>query len=214
MISLQRASPKPPDRELLHGFGAPHRRLLAPLGVTAPSPRHHSDQRRPWCRNRLLLSALCDIVNIENTTIAHHLMERRRHLMLGFCVPVPSLSGRSASLSVLPERSAGWFLKPLIWRILLVIKRSVSDVESIFPPALRDGRSKPASLVDEVAQRLAGEKAAAVVEDDLVPSVVEGGAVGRRMRRQQHAGEGPQLVVGGQRLLLEDIEAGAGDLTR
>src|ERR1700738_5281210 len=107
MISLQRASPKPPDRELLRGFGAPHRRLLAPLGVTAPSPRHHSDQRRPWCRNRLLLLALCDIVNIENTTIAHHLIERRRHLMLGFCVlmlgfcvPAPSLSGRSASLSV------------------------------------------------------------------------------------------------------------------
>src|ERR1700732_1387587 len=106
--------------------------------------------------------------------------------MLGFCVPVPSLSGRSASLSVLPERAAGGFLKHLIWRILLVIRRSVSGAESIFLPALRDGRSKPASLVDEVAQRLAGEKAAAVVEDDLVPSVVEVGAVARGMRRQQH----------------------------
>jgi hypothetical protein len=28
--------PEPPDRELLRGFGAAHRRLLAPLGVTAP----------------------------------------------------------------------------------------------------------------------------------------------------------------------------------
>ena len=34
------------------------------LGLTTPSLRHHSDRGRPWCRNRLLLSALCDIVNI------------------------------------------------------------------------------------------------------------------------------------------------------
>src|SRR5437660_3274970 len=92
--------------------------------------------------------------------------------MLGFCVPVPSLSGRSASLSVLPERAAGRFLKHLIWRILLVIGRPVSGVESIFLPGLREGRSKPAGLVDEVAQRLAGEETAAVVEDDLVAPVV------------------------------------------
>jgi len=92
--------------------------------------------------------------------------------MLGFCVPVPSLSGRSASLSVLPERAAGRFLKHLIWRILLVIGRPVSGVASIFLPGLREGRSKPAGLVDEVAQRLAGEETAAVVEDDLVAPVV------------------------------------------
>src|SRR6266481_2629759 len=141
-------------------------------------------------------------------------MERRRRLMLGFCVPVPSLSGRSASLRVLPERAAGWFLKHLIWRILLAIKRSISGVEPIFLPALREGRSKPAGLVDEVAQRLADEKAAAVVEDDLVAPVVEIGAVARGVRRQQHPRQGPQLVVDGQRLLLEDVEAGAGDLTR
>ena len=87
--------------------------------------------------------------------------------MLGFCVPVPSLSGRSASLRVLPERVAGWFLKHLIWRILLVIRRPVCGVGSIFLPGLREGRSKPAGLVDEVAQRLAGEETAAVAEDDL-----------------------------------------------
>ena len=81
-------------------------------------------------------------------------MERQRHLMLGFCVPVPSLSGRSASLRVLPERAAGWFLKHLIWRILLVIRRPACGVESIFLPGLREERSKPAGLVDEVAQRL------------------------------------------------------------
>src|SRR5437879_10038456 len=134
--------------------------------------------------------------------------------MLGFCVPAPSLSGRSASLRVLPERAAGWFVKHLIWRILLVIKRPVCGVESIFLPALREGRSEPAGLVNEVAQRLAGEKAAAVVEDDLVAAVVEIGSVARGVRRQQHSRQGPQLVVGGQRLLLEDIEAGAGDLAR
>src|ERR1700732_2372443 len=126
--------------------------------------------------------------------------------MLGFCVPVPSLSGRSASLRVLPERAAGWFLKHLIWRILLVIKRPVCGVESIFLPALREGRSEPARLVDEVAQGLAGEEAPAVVEDDLVTPVVEIGAITRGVRRDQHPRQGPQLVVGGERLLLEDIE--------
>src|SRR5437660_12217182 len=127
--------------------------------------------------------------------------------MLGFCVPVPSLSGRSASLSVLPERAAGRFLKHLIWRILLVIGRPVSGVASIFLPALREGRSKPAGLVDEVAQRLAGEEAAAVVEDDLVAPVVEIGAVAGGMRCQQYAGQGPHFVVGGQRRMLAEVEA-------
>jgi hypothetical protein len=97
--------------------------------------------------------------------------------MLGFCVPAPSLSGRSASLRVLPDRAAGRFLKHLIWRILLVIRRPVCGVESIFLPGLREGRSKPAGLVDEVAHRLAGEETAAVVEDDLAAPVVEIGAV-------------------------------------
>src|ERR1700730_7611358 len=87
--------------------------------------------------------------------------------MLGFRVPAPSLSGRSASLRLLPERAAGRFLKHLIWRILLVIRRPVCGVESIFLPGLREGRSKPAGLVDEHAQRLAGEETAAVAEDDL-----------------------------------------------
>src|SRR5439155_6556955 len=141
-------------------------------------------------------------------------MERRRHLMLGFCVPVSSLSGRSASVRVLPERAAGWFLKHLMWRILLVIRRPVSGVASIFVPALREGRSEPAGLVDEIAQRLAGEEAAAIVEDDLVAPLVEIGAVARGMRRQQHPRQGPQLVVGGQRLLLEDVETRTGDLAR
>ena len=135
--------------------------------------------------------------------------------MLGFCVPVPSLSGRSASLRVLPERAAGWFLKHLIWRILLVISRPVCGVESIFLPGLREGQSKPAGLVDEVAQRLAGEEAAAIVEDDLVAPVVEIGTVARGMRRQQHPRQGSQLVVGRKRrLLLEDVESHAGNLTR
>src|ERR1700736_389104 len=130
--------------------------------------------------------------------------------MLGFCVPAPSLSGRSASLRVLPERAAGRFLKHSIWRILLVIRRPACGVKSIFLPGLREGRSKPAGLVDEVAQRLAGEETAAVVEDDLVAPVVEIGAVACGARRQQHPRKGPQLVVGGLRLLLEDVEAGAG----
>src|SRR5260370_37814779 len=128
--------------------------------------------------------------------------------MLGFCVPVPSLSGRSASLSVLPERAAGWFLKRLIWRILLVIERPVCGVGSIFLPALREGRSKPAGLVDEVAQRLAGEKAAAVVEDDLVAPLVEIGAGSRGGRRQEQPRQGPQRVGRGERPLPDERGAG------
>src|SRR5438874_6826976 len=123
-------------------------------------------------------------------TIAHHPVERRRRLMLGFCVPVPSLSGRSASLRVLPERAAGWFLKHLMWRILLVIRRPVSGVASILVPALREGRSEPAGLVDEIAQRLAGEEAAAVVEDDLVAPLVEMVTVAGDMRGDQHPAHG------------------------
>jgi hypothetical protein len=44
--------------------------------------------------------------------------------------------------------------------------------------------SEPAGLVDEVAQRLAGEEAAAIVEDDLVAPLVEIGAVAGDMRGQ------------------------------
>src|SRR5260370_30508826 len=50
--------------------------------------------------------------------------------------------------------------------------------------------SEPAGLVDEVAQRLAGEESAAVVEDDLVAAVVgrRGGA--GRVGGQHPAGGG------------------------
>ena|ERR1700731_3669899 len=103
--------------------------------------------------------------------------------MLGFCVPVPSLSGRSASLRVLPERAAGRFLKHLIWRILLVIRRPVSGVESIFLPGLREVRSKPAGVVDEVAQRLAGEETLRLAWLPLLPTLARPARTEARLYR-------------------------------
>ena len=72
---------------------------------------------------------------------------------------------------------------------------------------------KTSALVDEVAQGLAGEKAAAIVEDDVVAPLVEIRAVAGGVRRHQDAGQCPQLVVGGNGS-VEDVEFGAGDLAR
>jgi putative ATP-binding cassette transporter len=86
----------------------------------------------------------------------------------------------------------------------------------------RDGRGapeggrllEPVSLVHHVAQRLAGEEATAVVEENLEAPIVEVGPVARGVRGDQHAGERPQGMVGGQGLLLEDVQPRARDLAR
>src|SRR5688572_20543454 len=72
--------------------------------------------------------------------------------------------------------------------------------------------SEPAGLVHEVSQRAAGEEAPAVVEQDLEPSLVEIGAETRRVRRDEHTWRGPEWMLGRQRLVLEDVQAGAGQL--
>src|SRR6266403_2071489 len=74
------------------------------------------------------------------------------------------------------------------------------------------GRLEPGRFVDDVAERLAGGEAAAVVEQDLQAPLVEVGAEAGRVRRDQHAGCGPQRMLGGQRLLLEHVERGPRDL--
>src|SRR5207245_3605938 len=74
--------------------------------------------------------------------------------------------------------------------------------------------SEPGGLVDDVAEGLAGGEAPAVVEQDLEAALVQVGAEAGRLRRDQHAGRAPQRMVGGQRLLLEDVEPGARDLAR
>jgi len=73
------------------------------------------------------------------------------------------------------------------------------------------GRLEPAGLVDDVAERLAGEEAPAVVEQDVEPPVVKEGAVPGGVRRDEDARHRPQRMVGRQRFLLEDVEPGAGD---
>src|SRR3984893_13094445 len=82
--------------------------------------------------------------------------------MRGHSLPARSLRGQQASLRTFSDGARCRLAKQLIARMLLAIRRSISGVEPIFLPALREGRSKPAGLVDEVAQRLAGEEAAAV----------------------------------------------------
>src|SRR5438046_3533619 len=67
---------------------------------------------------------------------------------------------------------------------------------------------------DDVAEGLAGGEAPAVVEQDLEAALVQVGAEAGRVRRDQHAGRAPQRMVGGERLLLEDVEPGARDLAR
>src|ERR1700730_19379214 len=134
--------------------------------------------------------------------------------MRSHSLPARSLRGQQASLRTFSDGARCRLANQLIACMLLAIRRSISGAEPIFLPAFREGRSEPTGLVDEVAQRLAREEAPAIVEDDLVAPVVEIGAVARGMRRQQHPRQGPQLVVGGPRLLLEDVETGGGDLTR
>src|SRR5437870_8404807 len=88
--------------------------------------------------------------------------------------------------------------------------RFLFAITSLLPPL---ACSEPAGLVHHVAQRPAREEPAAVVEQDLEAPVVEVRAEARRMRRDEDAGGRPQRMVRGQRLSLEDVEGGAGDLT-
>src|SRR5258708_9894595 len=99
--------------------------------------------------------------------------------MLCHSLPACSLRGRPASLRTFPEGDGGRLRNLLIFRILFEV---ISGARSIFLPALTEGCSEPAGLVDEVAQRLAGEETAAIVEDDLLAPVV---GVGER--RPPHA---------------------------
>src|SRR5262249_51018461 len=73
---------------------------------------------------------------------------------------------------------------------------------------------EPAGFVDDVHQRLVCEEATAVAEEDLGAGLAERGAVAGGVGRDEHAGHRPQRVVGGQGLLLEDVEAGARQLAR
>ena len=47
---------------------------------------------------------------------------------------------------------------------------------------------KPRGLVHHIAQRLAGGEAAAVVEDNVEPAIIEVGAVARGVGGDQHVG--------------------------
>ena len=104
----------------------------------------------------------------------------------GHSLPAPSLRGHSAALSDLPEGGRPQISKRLIEHVILEDARLISEVASIFLPALRERCSEPARLVDQVAQRLAGKKPPAIVENDLVAPLVEIGAVARSVRCDQH----------------------------
>src|SRR6266851_5178766 len=72
--------------------------------------------------------------------------------------------------------------------------------------ALSPRASEPARLVDDVAQLLPGDKAPGIVAQHREPALVEIGAVAGGVRRDQYPRHGPQRMVGGERLLFEDIE--------
>src|SRR3989442_11104764 len=67
------------------------------------------------------------------------------------------------------------------------------------------GSSEPAGLVDDVLERLAGQEAPAVVEQDLEPALVEIRPVASGVRRDEHAGHRPQGGIGGEPLPLENL---------
>src|ERR1043165_1335705 len=74
------------------------------------------------------------------------------------------------------------------------------------PMRVRAAISEPVGLVDHVAQRLAGQEAAAIVGEDAEAPLVEVGAEARGVRGDEHARPRPQRVIGGQRLLFEHVE--------
>src|SRR5215813_937843 len=91
-------------------------------------------------------------------------------------------------------------------------RRVVGSTPDGPPPWRGPGRLEPVGLVDDVAERLTGEEAPAVVEQDLEAPVIQEGTVPGGVRRDEDARRRPQRMVGRQRLLLEDVEPGAGDL--
>src|ERR1700675_3728661 len=110
-----------------------------------------------------------------------------------------SLAATSATAPSVRRRSRTRGVLPTSWVISSAIRIDVSPLE-------------PIGLVYHVAERLAGQETPAVVEQDLEAPVVQMRAVAGGVRRDEDAGHGPQRVVGGQGLLLEDVEPGARDL--
>jgi hypothetical protein len=64
------------------------------------------------------------------------------------------------------------------------------------------------------SERLPLEEALTIVEQDVEAPVVEIRTEAGGVGRDEDAGQRPQRVIGGQRLLLEDVEPGPGDLAR
>ena len=118
-----------------------------------------------------------DIVNIRKCDYSIKLFRVKIQRIIvrpcpGHSLRAPSLRRHLASLSDLPQGGPPQISNPLIEHVILEDARSVSGVEAILLPALRERWSEPAGLVDEVTQRLAGKKPPAIVEDDLVAPLV------------------------------------------
>src|SRR5205823_3980491 len=74
------------------------------------------------------------------------------------------------------------------------------------PPPL-----KPLRLVDDVPQRVAGGEAADVVEQQGQMSLRDARGIAGDVRREDDpVAHAPERMVGGQRLLLEDVEGRPG----
>src|SRR5262245_32899130 len=74
--------------------------------------------------------------------------------------------------------------------------------------------SVPFALVDDVEQRLARREALAVLQEHRLPLLAVGCTIDRDMRRDQDVWHRPERALGWQRLRGDNVEAGAGEMTR
>jgi hypothetical protein len=114
------------------------------------------------------------------------IMNTQRRVMSRFSLPARSLRGRPASLRTVPDGAEDLLRKRLIWRALLVIRPAISDVESIFLPALRErGRGLLTGVGGSSLSALAAD-------DDLVSQPVLDQPAGDRVEPRQ----AERIVVG------------------
>ena len=94
--------------------------------------------QRTGHRKSHLLSHSSGIVNMVSCYNSNESSAPRHVLMSRPSLPARSLRGRPASLRTVPDGAGVLLRKPLIWRVLLVIRPVISSVEKIFLPALRE----------------------------------------------------------------------------
>src|SRR5208282_5976093 len=103
------------------------------------------------------------MVNAIYSTNIDAIMLTRRYVMPGISLPVRSLRGQPASLSTFPDGVGCRLSKRLIQWVLLVIGWVISDVKTIFLPALREEGSGHAAGLPPAGAELAAVEDAVVL---------------------------------------------------